>query len=170
MDTALGSTSAHFEELCINSDRDKGIECDPITVCEFEVSNKNNASMLSIPECGEVGRKTERRNGERSDLTDRRQSSDDWRNQSSGDCRNQSGDWDNDMVSVSSNRSYATCDTAATSESVQSIIQRLNSETDRRRRRLMRRRSKRKNESTTNEVKEPTSPRGFTVEVVERNF
>lgn len=163
MDSSMGSTSARYEKSRIKK-TDPGIQSDPIAVCEFEVSNSNNASMLSIPECGVVDKKGATADEERGEASDKRKSSEEWRG-------NQSGDWDNDMISVTSNRSFATCDTAATSESVQSIIQRLNSETDRRRRRLMRRRSKRKSGSSRGrEPQEPTSPRGFTVEVVERNF
>lgn len=52
-------------------------------------------------------------------------------------------DDDFDDMSVASGHSYATYDTNATSESVQDIITRLQSETDRRRRRLLRRRQMR---------------------------
>ena len=48
-----------------------------------------------------------------------------------------------DDFSVASGNSYGTYDTTATSESVQDIISRLQSETDRRRRRLLRRRNAR---------------------------
>lgn len=155
------TTSKRFEKLNIT---DSGLLSnrleEPTSVNEFEV----NVSMISIPECGVVEKRTistdEER--ERGDGIEKRNSPDQW--------RQQSGDWD-DTASVSSFRSYATCDTAATSESVQSIIQRLNSETDRRRRRLRKRRSMRGGESRRHrpELQESVSPRGFTVEVVERS-
>lgn len=52
-------------------------------------------------------------------------------------------DDENDNMSCGSGYSYSTFNTTASSESVQDIISRLQSETDRRRRRLMRRRSRR---------------------------
>jgi len=156
------TVSKRFEKLNVS---DSGLLSDgleePTAGNEFE----GNASMMCIPECGVVEKRTastdeERERGDGIDTRVSPESS--W--------RQQSGDWD-DTVSISSNRSYATCDTAATSESVQSIIQRLNSETDRRRRRLRRRRSMRNGESRHHEreVKEPVSPRGFTVEVERRS-
>jgi len=154
------TVSKRFEKLNVS---DSGLLSDgleePTAVNEFE----GNASMMCIPECDVVEKRTTSTDEERErgDGIEKRNSPESW--------RQHSGDWD-DTVSVSSNRSYATCDTAATSESVQSIIQRLNSETDRRRRRLRRRRSMRNGESRHHEreVQEPASPRGFTVEVMER--
>jgi hypothetical protein len=59
-------------------------------------------------------------------------------------------DDDFDDMSVASGHSYATYDTNATSESVQDIITRLQSETDRRRRRLLRRRQMRNYQNRKN--------------------
>lgn len=165
MDTRMMTTSMRLEKMTIKGGM--GMQPDP-ALCEV-VSNPNpspspccSQSMLSIPESGDVDNMSVLKDENRSDSIERRETpADPWRH---------SGDWD-DTASVSSNRSYATCDTAATSESVQSIIQRLNSETDRRRRRLRRRRSMRSGRSKKEErdQQEPSSPRGFTVEVVERN-
>jgi len=165
----MGKALNHMEKLNISdssfqrADSDffsSGLE-EPTSVNEFEV----NSSMISIPEFGVVEKRTASTEEERTDSTEKRNSPEAW--------RQVSGDWD-DTVSIASTRSYATCDTAATSESVQSIIQRLNSETDRRRRRLRRRRSIRNEEARNNahherEHQAPVSPRGFTVEVMERS-
>ena len=85
--------------------------------------------MIGIPECHVVEKRriTTDEECERGEGIEERNSPD--------HLRQQSGDWD-DTASVSR---YATCDTAATSESVQIIIQRLNSEIDRRRRRVRKR-------------------------------
>ena len=152
------TTSKRFEKLNIT---DSGLLSnrleEPTSVNEFEV----NASLISIPEYRVVEKRriTTDEERERGDGIEKRNSPDHW--------RQQSGDWD-DTSSVSR---YATCDTAATSESAQSIIQRLNSEIDRRRRRLRKRRSMRGGESRRHgpELQESVSPRGFTVEVVERS-
>ena len=74
---------------------------------------------------------------------------------------------DDDESSVTSAYTYATVDTTATSESVQSIIQRLTSETDRRRRRLMRRRSARNGKTYRKPVKPEDPLKGITVEIRE---
>jgi len=74
-------------------------------------------------------------------------------------------DDDEDNYSVASAYTYGTVDTAATSESVQSIIDRLKSESARRRKRLMRRRAGRTG------VVPPVSPsdplKGLAVEIRE---
>lgn len=87
-------------------------------------------------------------------------------------------DDDFDDMSVASGHSYATYDTNTTSESVQDIISRLQSETDRRRRRLLRRRQIRgygNRKSTDKLQKYNTSSSSFvdpklglTVEIKER--
>jgi|EP00979_Chaetoceros_neogracilis_P012189 hypothetical protein len=65
--------------------------------------------------------------------------------------RDNYGDEADDM-SVASGYSYSTYDTTASSESVQDIISRLQSETERRRRRLMRRRAKRNQEGKSSDM------------------
>lgn len=77
-----------------------------------------------------------------------------------------------DDMSVASGYSYASYDTTATSESVQDIISRLQSETDRRRRRLLRRRSSRRTGDALQKYSKSKSQRadpklGFTVEIKE---
>ena len=80
-----------------------------------------------------------------------------------------------DDMSVASGYSYASYDTTATSESVQDIISRLRSETDRRRRRLVRRRSSRRTGDKLQKYIEKRAPRpdltdpklGITVEIKE---
>ncbi len=80
-----------------------------------------------------------------------------------------------DDMSVASGYTYASYDTTATSESVQDIISRLQSETDRRRRRLLRRRSSRRTNDKLQKYAEMRSPRaensdpklGITVEIKE---
>ncbi len=80
------------------------------------------------------------------------------------DCNN----YDDDEYSVASTYTYGTVDTTATSESVHSIISRLQSETDRRRRRLMRRRSARGVKVTQKKTVKQADPlSGITVEVRE---
>ncbi len=75
---------------------------------------------------------------------------------------------DDDNYSVTSTYTYGTVDTTATSESVHSIISRLQSETDRRRRRLMRRRSARGQSSAKSKPVKPEDPiKGITVEIRE---
>ena len=74
---------------------------------------------------------------------------------------------DDDNYSVSSAYTYGTVDTTASSESVHSIISRLQSETDRRRRRLMRRKYARAGRSL-NSIEKPKSEdplNGLTVEI-----
>ena len=65
-----------------------------------------------------------------------------------------SEDYDDDVddMSLASGYSYSTYDTTATSESVQDIISRLQSETDRRRRRLRRRRARRSQEGKNSDM------------------
>mmetsp|Transcript_9526 Transcript_9526/g.6660 ORF Transcript_9526/g.6660 Transcript_9526/m.6660 type:complete len:83 (+) Transcript_9526:52-300(+) len=76
--------------------------------------------------------------------------------------------FDDDEYSVVSTYTYGTVDTTATSESVHSIISRLQSETDRRRRRLMRRRKARGEVvSQPKPVKQADPLRGITVEIRE---
>ena len=75
---------------------------------------------------------------------------------------------DDDSYSVTSAYTYNTVATNATTESVQSIISRLQSETDRRRRRLMRRRYARSgNKVQAKQVKPKDLLNGITVEVRE---
>ena len=81
-------------------------------------------------------------------------------------------DNDDDDISIASGYSIATYDTNATSESVQDIISRLQSETDRRRRRLMRRRSSRRNGDKLQKYASARSAKvdpklGITVEIKE---
>ena len=81
-------------------------------------------------------------------------------------CSNEWG-YDDDNYSVSSAYTYGTVDTTASSESVHSIISRLQSETDRRRRRLMRRKYARAGRSL-NSIEKPKSEdplNGLTVEI-----
>jgi len=77
----------------------------------------------------------------------------------------------NDDDSLASGYSYATYASDATSESVQDIISRLQSETDRRRRRLVRRRSARLSGGKKNKLEKygrPLDPKlGITVEIPE---
>lgn len=77
----------------------------------------------------------------------------------------------NDDDSLASGYSYATYASDATSESVQDIISRLQSETDRRRRRLVRRRSARLSGGRKNKLEKyvrPLDPKlGITVEIQE---
>eukprot|EP00558_Chaetoceros_sp_UNC1202_P012285 CAMPEP_0197238998 /NCGR_PEP_ID=MMETSP1429-20130617/5495_1 /TAXON_ID=49237 /ORGANISM="Chaetoceros sp., Strain UNC1202" /LENGTH=153 /DNA_ID=CAMNT_0042698301 /DNA_START=57 /DNA_END=518 /DNA_ORIENTATION=- len=73
-----------------------------------------------------------------------------------------------DDMSVASGYSYATYDTTATTDSVQDIISRLQSETDRRRRRLVRRRSSKRNGIASREKYSKTDPKlGISVEIRE---
>lgn len=74
---------------------------------------------------------------------------------------------DDDNYSVASTYTYNTVDTSATNESVQSIISRLQSETDRRRRRIMRRRCARTGKRPMKPMKPEDPLRGITVEIRE---
>jgi len=126
---------------------------------ELPSSMNSSISMMSIPESGVVEKRTTSTDEERGDGTEKRKSPESWRQT----------EWD-DVASVSSGHTFQSYASDATSESVQSIIQRLQSETDRRRRRLMRRRSMRSgNGRFIPHNQQPSSPRGFTVEVVQRN-
>lgn len=81
---------------------------------------------------------------------------------------NQFDDDDDDNYSVTSTYTYGTVDTTATSESVHSIISRLQSETERRRRRLLRRRCARGQSSAKSRPVKPEDPlKGITVEIRE---
>ena len=101
--------------------RSRKEQSDPVAVCEFEspsngMGYSNMSSMLSIPEVGAVDKKVTR-DEDPGDFVETRVQQPEYytRNTSLG-----ANDWDYG-ASVSSYRSYRIVDTAASSESVQSI-------------------------------------------------